>query len=246
MLPMAFTISVKAQKLPNVQTASLRAPADIKIDGMASEWADRFQAHNNATTLFYTLSNNDDNLYLTIQAQDDNYVVKCIRQGIIFTINPGQSTAVSVTYPEKRAVRIDISGNILKKLDKPRDPAARKAQNDSLIDALNLQVVKNLQKIKVTGIKAIPDSILSVNNNAGIASAARFNDKRFYTYELAIPLKYLELSADQASTISYNIKMIGQMADDKNNTVFITESDFMKALNYTTDFTGKYTLAKKP
>ena len=34
----------KAQKLPNVQQNSVRAPYNIKIDGKATEW--EFRAHN--------------------------------------------------------------------------------------------------------------------------------------------------------------------------------------------------------
>jgi hypothetical protein len=40
--------NANAQKLPNVQQVSLRAPANIKIDGKATEWSG-FKALNTAT-----------------------------------------------------------------------------------------------------------------------------------------------------------------------------------------------------
>ena len=44
-----ITFTATAQKLPNVQATSLRAPANIKIDGKATEWNDKFQAYNHST-----------------------------------------------------------------------------------------------------------------------------------------------------------------------------------------------------
>jgi len=52
-----------AQKLPEVQTVNLRAPAGIKIDGKPTEWDSKFQAYNKSTNAFYTIANDDDNLY---------------------------------------------------------------------------------------------------------------------------------------------------------------------------------------
>ncbi|HCN82336.1 MAG TPA: hypothetical protein DIT07_01770, partial [Sphingobacteriaceae bacterium] len=63
-------VTTSAQKLPNIQEASLRAPAGIKVDGKATEWNNQFQAYNKATEIFYTISNDDDKLYLAVQATD--------------------------------------------------------------------------------------------------------------------------------------------------------------------------------
>jgi len=235
--------STRAQKLPNVQQGSLRAPADIKIDGKTTEWGDKFQAHNNATTLYYTISNDDENFYFTAQAHDENYVVKCIRQGITLTIGTAKESMVQVSYPESHAVRLAMTDDIFKKLD-AKGAAAKAVQRDSLIAAMNKYLTEKLNQIKVTSVKAMPDSIIAVANSTGIQSAAGFDANRFYTYELAIPLKYLNLKAGDTIPLNYNVKMLGQV--NPNNIVFTVESDFMKALNYTTDFSGKYTLAKKP
>lgn len=60
---LAFT-NTQAQKLPKVQQASLHAPANIKIDGKATEWEGKFEAYNPGSRVFYTLSNDSENLYL--------------------------------------------------------------------------------------------------------------------------------------------------------------------------------------
>ncbi len=52
-----FTTQAIGQKLPNIQTASLRASANIKVDGKAAEWGNKLEAYNNTTEVFYTLAN---------------------------------------------------------------------------------------------------------------------------------------------------------------------------------------------
>ena len=78
-----------AQKLPNVQQISVRTPENIKIDGKPTEWNNKFQAYNHATSLFYTISNDDENLYLTIQANDMETLIKITGAGIVFNLNAG-------------------------------------------------------------------------------------------------------------------------------------------------------------
>src|SRR5476651_1199450 len=96
-------IQVDAQKLPNVQQTSLRAPANIKIDGKTTEWDNQFQAYNRATDVFYTLSNDDSNLYLIIQATDEDIIRKIINGHVSFTISKSgkksDQDAAVITYP---------------------------------------------------------------------------------------------------------------------------------------------------
>jgi hypothetical protein len=79
------SLALHAQKLPNVQTISLRAPAGVKIDGKTKEWNNRFQCYNHATSLFYTIANDDENLYLVIKAIDRDICKKIIGGGITLT-----------------------------------------------------------------------------------------------------------------------------------------------------------------
>ncbi|MBC7401019.1 MAG: hypothetical protein H7289_13850, partial [Mucilaginibacter sp.] len=66
LLPALFlSVIANAQKLPKVQTASIAAPTNIKIDGKATEWGNKFQAFNRTTEVYYTLSNSATKLYLT-------------------------------------------------------------------------------------------------------------------------------------------------------------------------------------
>jgi hypothetical protein len=53
--PLFFANISTAQKLPNKQQISLRAPARLKIDGIVNEWGDKLQAYNHSTQIFYAI-----------------------------------------------------------------------------------------------------------------------------------------------------------------------------------------------
>src|SRR5476651_2642642 len=78
--------TANAQKLPAVQQVSVYAPVDIKIDGKATEWDNKFQAYNKTAGIYYTLSNNEDHLFLTVQATDPTTINKLVAGGLTLTI----------------------------------------------------------------------------------------------------------------------------------------------------------------
>jgi len=209
---------VTAQKLPNVQETSLRAPADTKVDGKAIEWNNQFQAYNKATEIFYTLSNDNDKLYLTVQATDLDIINKIICKGIALTINGTgkmkDQEGVAITFPVlnddafPRGQRGEPRSRIPINLDKPDSWPA-----DSFMVVLNKDLSSKAKDIKVKGVKAITDSLISIYNPEGIKAVALFDNKTIFTYELAVPLKYLGLSVKNPKPFVYNIKLVSMNAD---------------------------------
>ena len=102
-----FPYLTYAQKLPNMQTANVPAPANIKIDGKANEWNNQFQAYNKATSVFYTVANDDDHLYLAIQAADIVIVEKILSGGITINLKrsdkKNSAAAISPSTRSRRA-----------------------------------------------------------------------------------------------------------------------------------------------
>lgn len=258
-----------AQKLPNKQGVSVRAPDNIKIDGKTTEWNDEFQAHNWGNHIYYTLSNDDNNLYLTACMDDMLGNRKILRGGLTFSILPLSKKAkkLSITFPVASkngigSIDVEESGggplfsySILKS-----DTVANKAKIDSLIAISNREIAKEHKEIYITGIPEISDPLLSIYNTQGIIAGASFDKKMRYTYELAIPLKYLEAAISNAKSIRYNIKLnvlspiieakrvtysgppirelkiATQLRPESLNDLFIYNDS---------DFSGEYTLAKK-
>lgn len=203
--------SAFAQKHPNIQEGGLRAPATIKIDGKPSEWNNQFQAYNKSTEVYYTLSNDDNKLYLTVQATDLDIIEKIIEGGITLTINGTgkmkDEGGVAFTYPVLDKSSFPETGPAID-IDKPESWTA-----DSFMVKLNKDFIARATDIKVTGVKEIPKSMLSIYNPEGIKASALFDNKTILTYELAVPLKYLGLSVSNSKQLFYNIKLSGMGYD---------------------------------
>ncbi len=247
-------LQVNAQKLPAVQTASLLAPANVKIDGKATEWGDKFQAYNPACRMFYILSNDKDNLYLVARMEDIYGNDKVIKTGITFAINykadKSKVKNITVTYPI-------LKGSPEKmKLEDMAYYAGTTKGDDRKRDSLRLIVNKMItglfKEIQVNGIQDIGENMFPIYNSQNIQTAMRFDEDIKCVYELAIPLKYLGDAVDATGKIKYSIKITGT-AEGKGvliNVAKLSELLPTKSMNdslygaYSTDFSGEYTLAK--
>jgi hypothetical protein len=255
---------VIAQKLPNIQIASLRAPANVKVDGKVTEWGDQFQAYNNKTEIFYTIANDSEKLYLAIQATDEAIIKKIVMGGITFSVSSTTkrdvNEAASVTFP---VYDINYPPSYFT-FNKSKIPTG--SNIDSLMNLHNKSLSTKYKLIGISGIENIIDSLLSVYNSEGLKAAIAFDSRLNYTYEMVIPLKYLKLN--NTSKFTYNIKLNAATIDGRKleitsprpnlNIVQYTGADGVNyilasdpqnfALAATlvapTDFWGEYTLAK--
>jgi len=240
-----------AHSQPKIQQTSIWAPADIKIDGNATEWNNQFQAYNKATNIYYTIANDDKNLYLAIQATDQNIIYKIINGGITLTLNnTGKKEAaneVKVTYPLFGTKNIPLINLKDKPVPVKNSSANMAARIDSFKNVLNAQLEKNSKEIKVSGISAVTDPSISVYNEYGIRTRERFDSQIAYTYEIAFPIKYLRSAGIDLIHIHYNIKINGRLSALPMNKqpLLIVASPQDKGALYDTDFGGQYDLAKK-
>lgn len=263
LLQLLITSVCPGQKLPNKQVISLIAPVNIKIDGKANEWNNKFQAYNTATNIFYTISNDDNYLYLTIQVTDPLVINKLYSNGLTFSVIPfekkDEKEGIAVTYPffdknDKFHVNIGSMPNI--KLGDKRSVI----QADSFLRETNDRMEKKSKWIIVKGIKGM-DTLISAYNDDGIKAAALFDDKMTYTWELGIALKHLS-GISASPKFNYHIKLNPIKASDNTTTTykvapdgrtipvvtFNVDADVRNLLSMMspTDFWGEYTLAKKP
>ena len=249
-----------AQKLPKVQNTSVRAPENIKIDGELTEWNGQFQAYNRGNHIYYTVSNDDNNLYLTAHMDDIVGSGKIFKGELTFTIVPSTKKAdkLSITFPaipKRRTTEIEQIGDgpLVYKILKS-DTVGNKLKIDSLISLSNNLIQKVYSQIQVTGIPGINDSLVSVYNTQGIKVGASVDRRMRYNYELAIPLRYLNAIINNSKSFKYNIKLnanstveakgFQSFAPPMLNVTPQSDPDGL-FLNYTTDFSGEYPLAKK-
>jgi len=264
-------VNVKSQKLPNVQPGSLRAPAEIKIDGKLTEWDNKFQAYNNATDIFYTISNDADNLYLVVQAADPSIIKKILKRGITFSIdlsNKRQEAGPQITYPFLAPSDITIDFKNTPQII-PGSPFSVKEVAD-FMERNNKILTEKSKYLLTKGFKGM-DTLTSISNENGLKAAVQFDNKMIYTSELAISLIKLGINQDYAKEFAYHIKLNGVNPDDlsytraepdntQNNGAPLrlggtagtqnpnTNNETRRTLQLltaTTDFWGEYTLAKK-
>jgi len=122
--------------------------------------------------------------------------------------------------------------------------------NDDKNNELNELFYTKEKLINVTGIEEIHDRLVPIYNTNGIKSASLFDDNMAYTYELALLIAYLNLPDNSGGTFKYNIKI--NQAPEIQRPAVITSSTppppppIPISTLAATDFSGEYTLAKKP
>ena len=217
-----FAITTNAQNLPNKQDLSLLAPGNIKVDGRAAEWGGQFAAYNKSMKIFYTVSNSNDNLFLTVQVTDLEMTQKIMANGLTFTVNgstkKNDKQHVAITFPcfkkfdDYQNINSNLAYNPTNFLT---DPVAIKKVTDSLVYAMNNQIITRSGEFSVTGISMAKDTTISIDNKSGVKAIGLFENKNTYTFEVAIPVKYLGANPDK---LSYNIKINGATATKDKNT----------------------------
>jgi len=93
----AIASIANAQKQPQVQEVSIRAPDNVKIDGKITEWPNPFQtvknndiylsAYNSSSRVYYTVANDDKNLYFVIRGLGTGVANKMLAGGLTITIS---------------------------------------------------------------------------------------------------------------------------------------------------------------
>jgi hypothetical protein len=259
-------INIFTQKLPSIQEKSLLAPSGVKIDGKAGEWNNRLQAHNRNTDIDYTIANDKNNLYIIIQSKDAILAKKILAGGITVRLNAdgkkSDQSGVAITYVNVNSTSKSQLGMLISEWEIQGDVDKKRNQSDSIIRILNSVLNSNIKEMKVVGISALPDSIISVYNITGIKTASLFDSQRKLTCELAIPLKYLDFLVKNKPSINYHITLNGLNAAETvyvrnpqpNGPIAVTtiprsmsggsNSSISQIINYSTDFWGEYKLAQ--
>ena len=259
-LSIVTCVSASAQKLPAIQQASIKPPANLKIDGKINEWNNKFQAFNTNVDAFYTIANDDNNLYLVVQAQDETTAKKMIGAGILLSITPGKNNleggdGIGTSIAESTTLAISNNYVEFKQYAGKKD---KLKQADSLLALMNKDLTNGSKEIIVAGIEGV-DNKISVYNDLGIKSVMLFDNTGALNWELAVPLKYLKSAMNNQRNFFYNLMVKGMRNNAKTVTSrfggavtvsnvprsMVTGLSFDRELIMNpTDFWGEYKLAK--
>ncbi len=242
-----------AQKLPNVQTASLRAPANIKIDGKATEWNNQFQAYNKATGVSYTMANDDENLYLVIYSNDLTTNMKMLGQGMNISFNTKEKSKdkdILVKYPIGPNNEKEYSdlGNVARSVMFKGDQAKNDDVKDSLYFKLNKTLIARNKYVKISGVKELKDTLFSIYDAKGVIIGLNCQEGNIVCYELSVPLKHLGFTISSSAKLNYNIRLNEDFLTRPDSGIGISDTPTAKVdertMMYATDFWGEYTLSK--
>lgn len=226
-------------KLKNEQPETGVWAEGVKVDGNLKEWNDNFQAYNKATKLFYTVSNDDKALYLVVKSTDMQTSNKIAAGGITLAINTEgkkkDKDVYSLTFPVVAANAnggfggmggfgggrggaggapggVVVVGGFS---TGPGGPGGMRnfTPDSATLAANHKKTIEAAKEIKVFGFKDVTDSLVSIYNEYGLKAAIGYDAQGNYTYELAVPLKLLNLTAD-GKAIAYNIKVNGMAMPD--------------------------------
>jgi hypothetical protein len=216
-----FSLSGYAQKLPDVQSAGLIAPAGIRVDGKNKEWNDSFQALNKRTNIYYTIANDDNNLYVAIKSTDGANNTKIMAGGITFSVNPDgkkrEKESITLTYPVVNRGNMNRGGGqgggrrmmMGTMMSSSGGQQQSKEQRDSMMAAMQRTQLAQVKEIKISGFKNTTDTLISIYNEHGIKAVASVGADNAFFYEIAIPLAAFGLSKDSSTDFAYNIKLNG-------------------------------------
>jgi hypothetical protein len=204
-----------AQNLPKVQTTGIKAPVDVKIDGKPTEWP-QFEAYNNATEFYYTLSNDNNNLYLVVQATHHSVIQKIILGGITLSLKSTEKTSkippVEITYPD---VPVPYESNVSYIL------RTNKKLSEKQLSDLNKQISGHIKEIPLNGAKGIDNGKISIYNDLGIMGNILIDDKKVYTCELVLPLKYIAQVIDADGKFNYRMQVNGLNTPDGKHGIIV-------------------------
>lgn len=208
MLITGINFNANSQRLNSVQSSSVYAPANAKVDAKADEWGD-FQAYNTTTDVFYTLANDDKNLYLVVKSTNQMINNKIVAGGITFTINTNGKKKKDIGSFVATFPLIDMATVRGQMQSRMRSATGGKPLDSTAIAGMRNQAIASAKEIKLEGFKDIPDSVISIYNEYGLKAAVDYDRNGNLVCEMSIPLKYLNLTLDNTQGFAYNIKLNG-------------------------------------
>lgn len=179
---------------------SLRAPANIVIDGKPKEWGGQFLAYNKTNGVFYNIANDDKNLYLIIHSNNFDISNKILGNGINISFNAKKKStqgSLLIKYPigpstqEENAERLKLIKSKLSNEDGTRSGDDIKAGRLSM----NKTIVAVNKQVKILGVNSFKDTLFSIYDSKDITVRLDYTQQNLLYYDLSVPLKYLEISS---------------------------------------------------
>ena len=245
-----FSISIS-----NAQTINLKlAPASIAIDGSVKEWGNNLNYTNDKAKISYTLSNDKNNLYLVVKTKDIRQQRNIIGSGITLNIDTKgrKKHSAMVTFPiinkdDGTELMSMDTVQIKKELELTK---YREIHTEGFInsDPDGIQAVMGYDNGYLVYEEAIPLKLFPTDDTANEwAFNIQINglEKKQHILKIVVAVaretSTMTGSSSRPPTYTGTLDPSTLTADSNNSTS--TETRIIH-LTATTDFWGKFTLAK--
>lgn len=188
------------------------APANLKIDGKLDEFSDSLANYDKSSKIHYAFAHDANNLYVFIKANGQQEQSKIMAAGISVSVNnKGKKKETStVTFPvvDRAAMMSEMrnrggQGREGGEARTERTPEQRAAMRMEM----RKRMLNQYKEIKVSGLEGISMESVSIYNTYGLKAGINFDAQNNLIYELAIPLKLVNVNLD--NEIAINIKLNG-------------------------------------
>lgn len=188
------------------------APANLKIDGKLDEFSDSLANYDKSSKIHYAFAHDANNLYVFIKASGQQEQSKIMAAGISISVNnKGKKKETStITFPvvDRAAMMSEMRNRGAQSRD---NGGARTERTPEERAAMRMEMRKKMlsqyKEIKVSGLEGISMESVSIYNTYGLKEGINFDAQNNLIYELAIPLKLVNVSLD--NEVAINIKLNG-------------------------------------
>lgn len=188
------------------------APTNLKIDGKLDEFSDSLANYDKGSKLNYAFAHDANNLYVFVKASGQQEQSKIMAAGISVSVNyRGKKKETStVTFPvvDRAAMMSEMrnrggQGRESGEARTERTPEQRAAMRMEM----RKKMLNQYKEIKVNGLAGTNMESVSIYNTYGLKTGINFDAQNNLIYELAIPLKLVNVNLD--NEIAINIKLNG-------------------------------------
>ncbi|MCW3124941.1 MAG: hypothetical protein JWO03_599 [Bacteroidetes bacterium] len=191
-----------AQK--NVLNAVWR-DSTIVINGNPNDWDQPFRYYDSKAKIQYSVVNDASNLYISLKTMDDKAQMKILRTGMeVWLDTSGKKKEITV-------VRYPLPGDTkLEWIQDPSEPERSQLERPDL-KRMKMDYALSEKRMKLTGFKNIPTTVMPVENSYGIEVAIGWDKDDVFTYELKLPFStfYKEklVAADTLKPLTIGVKV---------------------------------------
>lgn len=165
------------------------------IDGNLNEWPEKLEKSYSAQDLHYELAQDGTHIYIAVRVSDYERQIQALTRGLLFMINAEgrKREGPTVIFPVLDRIGFRAMMN-------PDEGEERMEIRQAALESL--------RSIQVRSLVQIPDGPIAMENDFGIAAAARLDEQDNLCVEMRMPLDLWGTPSQlSGQTLAYQLKI---------------------------------------